>query len=884
MNYPVWEIPAIGGSFLIATISILHVFVAHFAVGGGLFLVLTELKGYRENSNVILDYTRKHSKFFLLTTLVFGSVSGVGIWFIISIVSPHATSILIHSFVFGWATEWVFFVGEIVALFVYFYTFGRMEKKKHLLVGWIYFLFAWLSLFVINGILSFMLTPGEWINNYQFWSGFFNPSFFPSLLFRTFLALMLAGLFGFLTSTYLTNPNDRNRMVRYCAIWLLAPVVFFILSGYWYLNSLSSFSQSMILGESPRTFLFFEFFIYLTPPLIIGSLIMAIRLPAIIKRSFAILLCLLGLFYIGSFEWIRESARRPFIIFNYMYSNSIYVADVESFNKAGILQQAKWVKHRTATGDSIIEAGKEIFRLECLSCHTIHGPLNDIVPITTKYTVAGMDSMLNGLGKVNTYMPPFIGTSEERYALASYIVSQIHHRPFPDKEQDSDIIPLDTDIPSFNGSRDKYILLAWNDLGMHCLTDADAYFNIMPPANTLCAQLIRRGDPPEIIHNGVTITYEVEPGFESPQKHVNFWEYANSLFSIDVIPGIGLSGNGMRGTMVSNPETGVFLADKIPVVPYNDVFAFNPYPIFVITATDNASESILARTKTVAPVSTEMGCKTCHGGSWGFKEITGLSPSTAEDILSVHDRTNRTALLQQAQEGNPKSCQSCHGDPALNAEGVSARLNMSAAIHGFHANYLTDEDGFVCTKCHPASLIGYTKCLRGIHAYLGLDCAACHGYMEDHAISLLKHEDSLGKSSAKKLMKHLEPRIVTTHDEIVPRIPWENEPDCLNCHVDFAIPEEYSTFNAWTDTFDNLFRKRQDDAGIMCAACHGSPHAIYPADNPYGKYRDTIQPMQYHQKPYPIGSNKQCSLCHLHSMEVEMHHPNISAMIRNTLD
>ena len=35
MNYPVWEL-AMGGGVLIAVVSILHVFVSHFAVGGGL--------------------------------------------------------------------------------------------------------------------------------------------------------------------------------------------------------------------------------------------------------------------------------------------------------------------------------------------------------------------------------------------------------------------------------------------------------------------------------------------------------------------------------------------------------------------------------------------------------------------------------------------------------------------------------------------------------------------------------------------------------------------------------------------------------------------------------------------------------------------------------
>ena len=42
MNYPFWEVPMIGGGMLIGIVAIVHVFVAHFAVGGGLFLPLTE--------------------------------------------------------------------------------------------------------------------------------------------------------------------------------------------------------------------------------------------------------------------------------------------------------------------------------------------------------------------------------------------------------------------------------------------------------------------------------------------------------------------------------------------------------------------------------------------------------------------------------------------------------------------------------------------------------------------------------------------------------------------------------------------------------------------------------------------------------------------------
>ncbi|WP_320045291.1 hypothetical protein [uncultured Desulfobacter sp.] len=50
MNYPVWELYTAGGGLLIAFIAVVHVYVAHFAVGGGLFLIWAENKAYKENS------------------------------------------------------------------------------------------------------------------------------------------------------------------------------------------------------------------------------------------------------------------------------------------------------------------------------------------------------------------------------------------------------------------------------------------------------------------------------------------------------------------------------------------------------------------------------------------------------------------------------------------------------------------------------------------------------------------------------------------------------------------------------------------------------------------------------------------------------------------
>ena len=423
MNYPVWDLTTFGGGFLIALVAIVHVLVSHFAVGGGLYLILLEKKAYREDSAQLLDYVKKHSKFFLLLTMVFGGMTGVGIWWTIALLNPAATSSLIHIFVFGWAAEWVFFVTEIIALFIYFYTFGKMDRQNHLRIGLIYFISAWMSLFLINGIIDFMLTPGAWIENRNFWSGFFNPTFWPSLVFRTGLSLVLCGVFGFVTAAFLKDRALRQNIMRTCALWVAVPFVLMLLGGWWYLGALPPGPKAMVMGKSPEMGAYMTTLIWFLPILFIASMVMALRLPQSFQKSFCFAVIAIALVYFGAFEFIREGARRPFIIYDHMYSNQVYVDDVPRIEQAGFLPSAKWTEHREITDANLLEAGRDLFKFQCSACHSVGGILNDIKPLVSHYdSVFGMDAKLNGLGKLNNYMPHFMGTSEERWALANYIV------------------------------------------------------------------------------------------------------------------------------------------------------------------------------------------------------------------------------------------------------------------------------------------------------------------------------------------------------------------------------------------------------------------------------------------------------------------------------
>ena len=872
MNYPVWYLPQLGGGILIAIIAVLHVVISHLAVGGGLFLVMTERKAVRTKSPALLEYVKKHTWFFLLLTMVFGGMSGVGIWFIISLVNPGATSTLIHTFVFGWAIEWVFFIAEIVSLLIYHYRFGKMDEKAHMILGWLYFIFAWLSLFIINGILGFMLTPGKWLESGSFWQGFFNPSFLPSLIFRTCISMVFAGVFGLVTGAWLKDKEMRRTVFRMCARWMYIPVVILVLTGIYYTRVISPESFENLFHFNQESTLFINLLLVSSILLFGLGLFTLFRTSQPVQKIGALLLVVISFGWMAGFEYMREIARKPYVIYDYMYSNGIRPDQLDTLNREGFLTHAKWAGIKEVNDTNTIEAGAEIFRLQCMSCHTIDG-YNGIMNKTGRLTERGLEALLTGMGKVNSYMPPFAGTGDEKKALAAYLYRELQGKSaVPDEPYEVEPLPLE--IPPFDPDTSDYVLLAWNDLGMHCISDNEKYFSFLPPANTLNAQLFRRGPLPELVSRGVTLEYAVEAGFEHPEYHSLFWDYDEAIFGVDLPVGTGLSGNGVKGTMVSQGNN--FAASFIPVVPYNDNGTYNPYPLFTITARDESTGKLLAITKAVAPTSTEMGCRNCHEGGWRWNDVSGMADLTAMNILEAHDRFNGTTLLEDAENGEPRLCQSCHADPAVAAPGKPGILNFSTAMHGFHANYLSGQFDDACSMCHPARPEGNTSCFRGRHTEVGVGCTQCHGTLEDHALGLLATQKEI--QAASRLSRGLEPVFAMSKEEINPRMPWLMEPDCRSCHTNFNIFEDGfsgTAFNLWAAGFSALYRNRGDNHEVMCIACHGSTHAVYGAMNKYGLQRDNQQPLQYQGLAGTIGTHEQCMVCHKVEMTASGHHRNM---------
>ena len=422
MNYPVWEPSMLGGGLVIGIIAILHVFVSHFAVGGGLFLPITERKAYREKNPALLEYVKSHSKFFVLVVLVFGAVSGMGIWWSIGLVNPEATATLIHVFVWGWAIEWVFFIVEIAAAFIYYYGWDRLAPRTHLVVGWIYFGAAWASLLVINGILTFMLTPGRWIETQTFAAAYFNPGMLPSLVVRTGVCVALAGVYALITSSAVSDVGLRTEVVRYAAQWLLIGTLIIPFAGLWYIRTLPSLAREISMGAAPAVTIFAGLSIFLSALVVAFTYFGPFQHPRYFNLPFAFLLAVLALSTTGVTEWVREAVRKPYIIYDYMYANSLRRADMERVRGQGVLKSALWVRQHDVDPHALERAGEDIFRAQCASCHTVNG-YNSIRFAVKGWSWVMIDYQLVHLDELKGFMPPFVGTEAERKALGSWLAS-----------------------------------------------------------------------------------------------------------------------------------------------------------------------------------------------------------------------------------------------------------------------------------------------------------------------------------------------------------------------------------------------------------------------------------------------------------------------------
>jgi hypothetical protein len=350
----------------------------------------------------------------------------------------------------------------------------------------------------------------------------------------------------------------------------------------------------------------------------------------------------------------------------------------------------------------------------------------------------------------------------------------------------------------------EYIVIAWNDLGMHCANFDFSNICILPPYNNQKAQVILRGSStslPVVMTgaSGIYLTYEI-PGNSQSATKTNFWNYVQQLFGVALPPNTGLTGVGMSGTMLSDANN-YYRVEGIPITAFADSTPTiqDPYQLTLIKAY-SATNQLLASTQSVIPVSHEINCVSsgCHASELA--------------ILNKHEHVTGFNV-----NNRPIFCATCHSDNALGMPGQSGTPPFSQVIHEKHGEFIRTGTSDDCYKCHPGP---NTQCWRdAMHSSAGgiTKCQDCHG-----SVSNVGHSIDQGRE------------------------PWLEEPSCgaVACHGPNYAEEP-----------GKLFRNSKGHGGLFCSACHGSPHAIFPTSND----RDNAQNIAL--QGYS-GTLSDCSVCH----------------------
>jgi len=407
---------------VIGGLGIFHVFLAQFAIGGGMLMCYFQLLAQLHKQDLARQFVDGFFKLLVLISFVIGALTGVGMWFTTIQISPRTIGLMVYEFHWVWATEWTFFCLEITAGY-FFYRYGtRLDDARRLTLLILYSTGSWFSLFWINGILSWQLTPGEWTSTHQVWDGFFNPSFWPTLLFRTIVSMTIAALVAILVVGMMPRltREQRTQLINRAAHFLL-PMVLMPILGIWYFSVMPADSQSWISGGSAAMTLFLTLSVGASMLIGFYALFGLVRQRLYINPITAGMLIVLALTATAGGEFVREGVRKPFTIRQTLYSNSLTPEEVEKLRREGSVTRDPYPLSDAARfPQAQLQLGAKVFRFQCSICHTLDGA-NGLTHLTGSWTLDQQRMNIAQLQHTKTFMPPFAGPPAEVEALVQFL-------------------------------------------------------------------------------------------------------------------------------------------------------------------------------------------------------------------------------------------------------------------------------------------------------------------------------------------------------------------------------------------------------------------------------------------------------------------------------
>ncbi|MEY3953913.1 MAG: hypothetical protein RLZZ397_793 [Pseudomonadota bacterium] len=436
--YPTWFEPGVGSGWVVGLIATIHVLFSHTSVGAAIFFAWLANHAHRHNKPELLEFIRRYGLFLLVFSYVLGSITGPGIWFATTVASPRGISALIHSFVWMWATEWVFFVIEVVGVYMLVYLAGKLDVRTHTRITVIFGLTSYTTMLVIVGILSFMMWPGklEWMETGGVLNAFYGPNTFAQLGMRTAFMFTITAVVGGMVLGRFQDLEVKKVMGRKLAILGIASALAGAAMLQWYLATLPETADVVLQNRLPSHF-------PMALAVAVGGTIAYFALTliqprAIVSSVAAVMTVVVLVFGLWPEEVARESIRKPWVAGQYVYSNQVVGRDVPGMGVKseiprieahGFLKTHVFMPEhlREITADNRVEAGRALALSTCSNCHSLSS--TGMRPLARyfegQHTEAELVQYLQAaLSGGNTmYMPQIPLNQAEAGALAAFIQS-----------------------------------------------------------------------------------------------------------------------------------------------------------------------------------------------------------------------------------------------------------------------------------------------------------------------------------------------------------------------------------------------------------------------------------------------------------------------------
>jgi len=434
--YPTWFEPGVGSGWIVGFIATLHVLFSHTSVGAAIFFAWLANHAYRHNQPQYLEFIRRYGLFLLVFSYVLGSITGPGIWYSTTVASPRGISALIHSFVWMWATEWVFFVIEVAGVYMLVYLVGRVDVRTHTRIALIFGLASYTTMLIIVGILSFMMWPGkaDWAQTGGVLHAFYGGNTFAHLAMRTAFMFAITAVVGGIVAARFEDAVLKRRIARTLAVMGIVATLAGAALLQWYLATLPETASVVLDNRLPEHFptalavavgatLVYFVLTYVQPRALVSS----------VAAVMTVVILVLGLW---PEEVARESLRKPWVAGQYVYSNQVIGADVPAIGVRseipaleahGFLKVHPFIptELRTVSDDNRVQVGRLLALTACANCHSLSatgmrplqryfGPGHSEREIAT-YLQAAL------AGGNTLYMPQIPLNDTEARALAAYI-------------------------------------------------------------------------------------------------------------------------------------------------------------------------------------------------------------------------------------------------------------------------------------------------------------------------------------------------------------------------------------------------------------------------------------------------------------------------------